>query len=43
MDRPDPRQGDHAETAPGVYVAVISGMALVAPLEVPETAFRKLD
>ena len=33
----------HTEAAPGVYVAVISGLALVAPLEVPETAFRNLD
>ena len=32
-----------AEAAPGVYVTVIGGLALVALWRWPETAFRKLD
>ncbi len=32
-----------AEAAPGVYVSVIGGLALVALWRWPETAFRKLD
>ncbi len=32
-----------AETAPGIYVAVVGGLALVALRTWPETAFRSLD
>jgi hypothetical protein len=30
------------EAAPGIYVAVMAGLALIAPRSWPETAFREL-